>query len=61
MATLTNAWSFDSGESAAFTASNSDSQIDTRLTRMAEFVHNIPAGGKLSSKELSQKIKETMK
>jgi hypothetical protein len=37
-----------------------DSQIDTRLTRMAEFVHNIPAGGKLSSKELSQKIKETM-
>lgn len=37
-----------------------DSQIDTRLTRMAELVHNIPAGGKLSSKELAQKIKETM-
>jgi hypothetical protein len=37
-----------------------DSQIDIRLARMAEFVHNIPAGGKLSSRELSQKIKETM-
>jgi hypothetical protein len=37
-----------------------DHQIDTRLTRMAELVHNIPAGGSFHSKELMQKMKETM-
>ncbi|MEN6383888.1 MAG: hypothetical protein ABFD79_01690 [Phycisphaerales bacterium] len=37
-----------------------DQQIDTRLTRMAELVRNIPAGGVLNTKELAPKMKETM-
>jgi hypothetical protein len=37
-----------------------DHQIDTRLTRMAELIHKIPAGGSFRNKELVQKMKETM-
>ncbi len=37
-----------------------DHQLDGRLSRMAELVHNIPAGGSLRGRDLTQKIKETM-
>ena len=38
-----------------------DHQLDGRLSRMAELVHNIPAGGmRLRGKDLAQKMKETM-
>jgi hypothetical protein len=37
-----------------------DHQLDTRLSRMADLVHNIPVGGLSNSKELSEKMKETM-
>ncbi len=38
-----------------------DHQIDGRLSRMAELVHKIPASGmRLSSKEMMQRMKETM-
>ncbi len=37
-----------------------DYQLDGRLTRMAELVHNMPTGGKLRGKDLAQKMKETM-
>jgi len=38
-----------------------DHQLDDRLTRMAELVHNIPVSGmQLRGKELAQKMKETM-
>jgi hypothetical protein len=38
-----------------------DHQLDGRLARMAELVHNIPISGlRLRGKELAQKMKETM-
>ncbi len=37
-----------------------DHQIDIRLARMAELVHNIPIKGFVSSRELGEKMKETM-
>lgn len=37
-----------------------DHQIDGRLTRMAELVHNMPVKGMTSSKELAQRMKETI-
>ena len=38
-----------------------DHQLDGRLSRMAELVHNIPAGGiHMHGRDLTQKMKETM-
>jgi hypothetical protein len=38
-----------------------DHQLDARLARMVELVHNMPAGGMhLRGKEIAQKMKETM-
>jgi hypothetical protein len=38
-----------------------DHQLDGRLSRMAELVHNIPVSGlRLRGKEMAQKMKETM-
>jgi hypothetical protein len=38
-----------------------DHQIDSRLSRMAELVHNIPvSGARLRGKEMAQRMKETM-
>lgn len=37
-----------------------DHQLDTRLARMAELVHKMPAGRMYNHKELAEKMKETM-
>ena len=37
-----------------------DHQLDGRLARMAELVHNMPVGGSLRGKDLTQRMKETM-
>jgi len=37
-----------------------DHQLDGRLTRLAELLHNIPVGGSLRGRDLAQKMKETM-
>jgi len=37
-----------------------DHQLDGRLTRLAELLHNIPVGGSLRGREFAQKMKETM-
>ncbi|HBG25693.1 MAG: hypothetical protein A2Y10_20560 [Planctomycetes bacterium GWF2_41_51] len=37
-----------------------DHRLDTRLARMAELVHKMPAGRMYNTKELAEKMKETM-
>jgi hypothetical protein len=37
-----------------------DHQLDSRLARMVELIHNIPPGKTLRSKDVSQKMKETI-
>jgi hypothetical protein len=37
-----------------------DHQLDGRLERMVEMVHNIPVGGSLKGKDLTERLKETM-
>jgi hypothetical protein len=37
-----------------------DHQLDGRLARMVDMVHNLPVGGSLKNKDLAVKLKETM-